>query len=419
MRRFSIIFPVALLALAAGCSKDVETENRPLYDPWVYDEALPVPIQFGVSGVGVKVKGGFDNVEDLTGESIGVFALDVDRGWTDEYGVKDEDALCLDNEVVTCAYDESKQRHMLQFSRARYYPYQSDRNFSFFAYFKGRNTSDPVYEDDCVKVPVTGDNWGNQDLIWARSDARTLYVKYLDQINPNTGLVWGYIPAQQSVDATAYYNGFNAAYIRYIAKEKPQSSIDHSYASNIPVLNFDHRTTCIMFRAVLDDTQITAADAVPVVRSVGIRGDEIYTGADFTVVHKNPALEGTVDVSGYEKGTVMLRTEDGSSALDAKPTIDGVELGAGYFFQPISKDSPLTIEVVLDNGVKEETLELQIDSHVEFKAGFYYTYEIRIYKSIGFDIAVASVSPWQNGWEDAGSESDELGGQDSPQTVAE
>jgi len=56
---------------------------------------------------------------------------------------------------------------------------------------------------------------------------------------------------------------------------------------------------------------------------------------------------------------------------------------------------------------------------VEFKAGFYYTYEIRIYKSIGFDIAVASVSPWQNGWEDAGSESDELGGQDSPQTVAE
>ena len=51
MKRFSIIIPVALATIVAGCSKDVETEKKPSGDPWIYDESLPVPIQFGASGL--------------------------------------------------------------------------------------------------------------------------------------------------------------------------------------------------------------------------------------------------------------------------------------------------------------------------------------------------------------------------------
>ena len=102
MKRFSIIIPVALATIVAGCSKDVETEKKPSGDPWIYDESLPVPIQFGASGLDVKVKSAFNDPEDLTGEKLGVLALDMESGWADEYGVKDSDAICLDDEVVTC-----------------------------------------------------------------------------------------------------------------------------------------------------------------------------------------------------------------------------------------------------------------------------------------------------------------------------
>ena len=417
MKRFSIIIPVALATIVAGCSKDVETEKKPSGDPWIYDESLPVPIQFGASGLDVKVKSAFNDPEDLTGEKLGVLALDMESGWADEYGVKDSDAICLDDEVVTCAFDESKNRYMLDFEQARYYPYKSDRNFSFFAYYKGENPNALVYDAESVKVPVSGEQWGNQDVIWARSDAQTLYVKNSEEINPETGDPWGYIPAEQGVDATAFYNGFNASYVRYIAKPKPKGSIDHSYAKHLPTLNFEHKTTCIRFIARLDDAVVADVDFVPVVESVEISGEEIYTGADFTIVHKDDQLQGTFDMSQYPKGTVLLRNDEGSAELNVVPTNEGAQLGNGYFFQPISKDSPISLTVTINGGNGQEKISLNIDSHAAFKAGYYYTYEIRIYKNVGMEVAVVSVSPWLNGWEDAQENPGQLGGDDLPDVV--
>lgn len=417
MKRFSIRFLVMLVAFAAGCSKDVETEKKPAGDPWIYDETLPVPIQFGESGFEVKVKSAFNDVYDLTGQRLGVVAVDAAKEWITEDGAKNDDVICLDDEIVTCAYDDSKQRHMLKFSQPRFYPYQSICNFSFFAYFKGDNESAPVYEQDRVRLPVPEGIWGNQDLVYARADADTLFVTYSNEINPQTSEPYGYVPAVPGEGATAFYTGYNASYIRYIAKNKPSDGLDHTYATHLPTLDFYHPTTNIKFLAVLDESNPTEQDVVPVIKAVGIKGDEIHVGADFNIVHRSDGQEGIFDVSDYDRGTVYLRGEDAGTELAYVPTLSGVQLGDGFFFQPISANSPLTLVLTLDNGQMEETIEVPVNTHVEFKAGHFYTYELRIYRSAGIEVAVASVSPWLDGWADAGVTPDSLGKDEDPSDV--
>lgn len=408
MKRISIIIQVLLVAFAAGCSKNVETDEKPVVDAWIYDETLPVPIQFGASYFDVDVKSAFNDVTDLVGQRLGVVAIDVEKDWVDA-GAKNDDVICLDDEIVSCAYDETSSRYMLKFDQPRYYPYQSNCNFSFFAYYKGDNDNSPVYEQDRVRLPISEGAWGNQDLVYARADAETLYVKYDDSYG-------GYVPAVKGEDATAFYNGYNASYIRYIAKDKPSNGLDHSYATHLPTLNFSHPATNIRFVAVLDEGTASSADVVPVIKAVGIQGDEIYTGADFVIAHKDASQEGTFDVSGQEKGVVYLRNEQGSTAFNVTPTVSGVQLGDGFFFQGISADSALSLLLTIDNGQKEETIEVQIGKHVEFKTGHFYTYELRIHKSVGLQVTVASVAPWLDGWADAGVTPDSIGQEQGPST---
>jgi hypothetical protein len=303
---------------------------------------------------------------------------------------------------------------MLKFDQPRYYPYQSICNFSFFAYFKGDNESAPVYEQDRVRLPIPEGIWGNQDLVYARADADTLFVTYSNEINPETSEPYGYVPAVRGEGATAFYTGYNASYIRYIAKNKPSNGLDHTYATHLPTLDFYHPATNIKFLAVLDESNPTEQDVVPVIKAVGIKGDEIYLGADFNIIHKDGAEEGVFDVSGYEKGTVYLRGEDAGTELAYVPTLGGVQLGDGFFFQPISANSPLTLVLTVDNGQVEETIEVPVNTHVEFKAGHFYTYELRIYRSAGIEVAVASVAPWLDGWADAGVTPDSLGKDEDP-----
>lgn len=412
MKRISVIFQMLLVIFVAGCSKDVETDIKPAADAWIYDETLPVPIQFGANSFNVDVKSAFNDMTDLVDQRLGVIALDVQKEWV-EAGAKNDEVICLDDEIVTCGYDESYARYMLKFDQPRYYPYQSYCNFSFFAYHKGDNNNSPVYEQERVRLPISEGVWGNQDLIYARADADTLFVKYSDEINPVTDEPYGYVPAIKGEDATAFYNGFNASYIRYIAKDKPSNGLNHSYTTHLPALNFTHPATNIRFMAVFDKGT-SPVDVVPTIKRVSIKGDEIYSGADLVIVHKDAGQEGQFDVSGYEKGTVALRNEQGTAAFDITPTYDGVELGDGFFFQPISADSPLTLLLTIDNGQKEEEIEVEIGKHPEFKAGHFYIYELRMHRSVGVKITVASVAPWLDGWADAGVTPDSIGQEEGP-----
>lgn len=405
MKKFGIIFLVMSVVLAAGCAKNIDTEKKPLENAWIYDESLPVPVHFGMSGLDVKVRSSFSNRDDMLGKNFGVIAIDVPKK-----------SIFLDDEPVTCVKDED--RYVFQFDEPKYYPYLSENNFSFISYFRGDNMNEIEYGEERVILPISKEQWGRQDLMWSRSDAKTLYVKHLSEINPSTGEAWGYVPAEKDVDATAYYDGFNAAYIRYIAKEKPEGSINHSYAANLPSLNFTHATTNIRIKAVLDKINPTDYDITPVIKSVTLEGEKIYTGADLILLDYASGDEGVLDVSNYSTGKLSLLTEAGDSLLNVTPDTLGVVLTDGFFIQPLEENSPLTLTVEIQVGDENLTLPLEINEHVEFKAGHFYTYELRIYRKLGMDIEIASVAPWKDGWEDAESDpdsiSDSLGEDDEP-----
>jgi hypothetical protein len=260
---------------------------------------------------------------------------------------------------------------------------------------------------------LTGKYWGCQDIVWSRADADTLFVK-------KSAVSGEYEPALRDDDATGYYNGYNASYVRYIAKNNvdKQRGIDHTYNTNLPTLTFEHVTTNIRFVAVLDPTVATSFDMVPTIKQVRLSGDDIYTGANLNIVHKDALKTGIIDVSDYSKGTLTLHKGDGNTELDIVPDAVGKALLDGFFIQPISANSKLHLEIDLEfaNGYKT-TVEADIEEHIKYEAGYYYTYEVKLYRAVGIEIAVSELIEWKNGFE-ADRSDDVLGTDDTPNTIS-
>lgn len=382
MNKFSFIFLVFAALATVGCSKHVAVEKPSSENAWIYDESLPVPIQFGVSDISVKVRSPFNDLNDLVGEKFGIIAMDVEK-----------EEVLLKGETATCIYDAVKDKKMLQFEKEKYYPYTSENNFSFFAYYKGNNQNVPVFENDRVKLTIDGDDWGHQDVLWARSDAERLYVRYSSSMGR-------YIQIQNTSNAEAYYDGFNAAYIRYLAKGKPEQYAQsdwytHTYENHMPKLSFEHASTNMRFMAVLDSESLTAFDSTPVIKSVTISGDDIHTGADLIVVDKAGGQEGYLDVSNYPKGSLSLFDEE----VSIVPTEAGELLGDGLFIQPLKKGSHLFLTVAIEHNSQVKELKVSMVNPKDLKPGHYYTFELRLYKTTGVEIAVADVAPWVEGWD--------------------
>lgn len=396
MKRFSIIFLFALAAFVAGCSKDIETGKNPINQrpSWIDDETQLVPIQFGTSGMGVKTRSRFEKLEDMYGKALGVIGVDVNQDLTST----DPKVFCLNDERVTCEYDTVKRKPMIKFEEPRYYPYKSEYNYSFFSYYRGENTEALSYDSLSIKLPFTGKHWGCQDIVWARTDADTMFVKKLDG---------EYVPADFREEAVGYYNGYNASYMRFLAK-------NGLYDKNLPTLSFEHATTNIRFVAVLDSTEVTSFDMVPVITEVRLSGDDVYAGAALNVVHKDAVLAGTFDVSNYAKDTITLHGGDGKTALNITPDKKGKELLDGFFLQPLSENSKLHLELDLkfSNGYTT-TVKTDINKHVRFEAGYFYTYEVKLYRTVGIEIAVKELKKWQNGFGTDVSD-DVLGTDDTP-----
>jgi hypothetical protein len=200
----------ALAIVLAGCSKNnVETEKpaAPLENAWMYDESLPVPIQFGMStGVGIQsTKTMIENWSDLE-HRLGIFALNMDGGDGLNRGSYD---VYLDNEPADCIYDAVREKDMIKFDENKYYPYSSDRNLSFFGYYPYFNGNTPEYYADSIRVQIPSSEWGKHDIMCSSSYADTMFVKKDAEL--------GWVPAERE-EATAYYNGYNASYMRYLNK---------------------------------------------------------------------------------------------------------------------------------------------------------------------------------------------------------
>ena len=395
----------------AGCSKNAAPEqpSAPLENAWMYDESLHVPIQFGMSsGVGLQTK--TTMIEDWSDleHPLGIFALDLEGSMLNESGVY------LKNETAEVYEDLERGKYLIKFNESKYYPYSSDRNFSFFGYYPNLGAA-PEYYRDSIRIPIAAEQWGKHDILCASSFAERQYVKK----GPNGN----YIPAVYGQDATAYYDGFNAAYIRHLNR-------NNLYEQKMPNLSFQHKTTCFEFEAYLTNEsadKVTSADQIPVIQSIEITGPSIYEKAFLTIAKKDIMEGNKADWSGalrVEGKTTSLKL-GGKNVGNMNVTIGGdpneplkyVLPHNRFFLQPMDTKGQLTIVVTLLNPFNSEVEVFEADfpelpvEILSFEEGKYYPFTININYFAGIEIS-ADIEPWENGFA-PGTENDNIG-EDAP-----
>lgn len=410
MKKISMLCFGALAIVLAGCSKnnaEPQAPAIPMENAWMFDETLPVPIQFGLSkGVDIQnTKTMIETWDDLD-HYLGIFALNMDGAEGLKKGSYD---VFLDNEPADCVYDENRGKDMIKFNENKYYPYSSDRNLSFFGYYPYFYGNAPEYYADSIRINIPASEWGKHDIMCASSYADTMFVKKDFEL--------GWVPAARD-EATAYYNGYNASYMRYLNKFG-------LYEERLPNLLFKHKTTCFTFDAYLTDVptdKVTDFDQVPIIQSIEITGIPIYESAYLLLAKKDVEDKsnwtGDLRVVGEGSSTLKL---GGKNARDLNAT-PGADLkyvlpDNQFFLQPMSTSEKLTIKITLENPYNGKREVFSADfpeipaGILEFKEGSYYPFVITINYFTGIEIT-ADIDPWLLGWAN-GTENDKIG-EDAP-----
>lgn len=412
MKNLGMILFGALAIVMAGCSKNAAPDqpSAPLENAWMFDESLPVPVQFGMStGVGLQSTKTMINTWSDLDYRLGVFALNLDGDEGLESGSFD---VYLDNEPADCVYDESRGKDMIKFDENKYYPYASDKmNLSFFGYYPYFNGNTPEYYEDSIRIEIPAEEWGKHDILCASSFADTMFVKKDAQLGY-------YVPVLKD-EATHFYRGYNATYMRFLNR-------NGLYEEKMPNLVFKHKTTCFVFDAYLTGVstdKVTDFDQVPIIQSIEISGMPIYEKAYLTVAKKDiedkASWSGSLSVAGSGNGTLKL---GGKNARDLNSTPDPETLKYNlpdnqFFLQPMDATNELTIKVTLENpyNKQREVYEAKFPAIPEevkmFEEGKYYPFKITINYFAGVEIS-ASLDPWKNGWTE-GTENDNIG-EDAP-----
>ena len=382
-----ILLLSALLSLLA-CSKNGSEPMGPQEEAWTKDESLRVPIRFSSSTFTQVTKTMVNEWSDMD-EKLGVLALNLGGEEGLASGSYD---IYLDNEPASCVSDPDTGKDMIEFEENKYYPYSSDRNLSFVSYYPYFDSNELEYYADSIVVPIPKSEWGKHDIMYASAFAERMYVKYDGT---------SYVPAEKDVDATNYYDGFNATYMRYLYK-------NGLYDSKMPHLHFSHKTTCLMFEAFLKEDQMSGV-AAPVIQSIEITGLEIYDQASLVVARTDVDAEwtGELVVSGTQSSTLKIGGQDAED-LNAMPDAEGKYALPDYqfFLQPMPTSSDLNLKITLENPVNGERMQFtaavpKVTEIDEFKAGHYYPFKIIVNHFTGIEIS-ASVEAWQPGWADGG-----------------
>jgi hypothetical protein len=235
-----------------------------------------------------------------------------------------------------------------------------------------------------------------------------------------------YVAAVYGEDATAYYDGFNAAYIRHLNR-------NGLYEQKMPNLSFKHKTTCFEFEAYLTNVpsdKVTSADQIPVIQAIEIKGPAIYEKAYLTIAKTDiaeadkAAWSGTLHVAGENGTSLKLGGKNAGKmnvtiGADPNEPLKYVLPHNRFFLQPMSTQN-LTIVVTLQNpfNKKEEVFEAAFPklpaNILTFEEGRYYPFTITINYFTGIEIS-ANIEPWENGFA-PGTENDNIG-EDAPSTL--
>lgn len=386
MRTKLIISLGMLTALAVGCSKELPTVNE---NDWIYDESLPVPIQFGSLSTGMVTKAAVTE-DNISGQAIGVFA------W-DEQKAMETSAKSI---FPSAGYKRAEMSavegggHRLEFieqaggsEKKVYYPMSSEYNYSFYAYHTGTEDIAGEYGEDgyLVNIPF---NEPFNDILWGKCAEKDL--PYVDKEG-------GHLPYLTHNDRVI--NGFNSRFSRKAAQQEEVEKEEY-----YPSIELNHICTAFRFYAKADyemtEEQFNLLNNEMKIVSLTI--EDVPVSADLVVASTSTDNEGnfinaTTDDVQISFGSDLALTgwnrpnEDGIDASTLLSPTDGDRFflppgdysGKKFVVGCTLSDSPCTLE-----------FPLTFNESSEFEAGKCYSFVV-IFKALEEVYLKASLSEWE------------------------
>ena len=356
-----------------SCKKDNGQDER-IHDPdapeWLFDESLPVPIEFGVGSVTATV-----SKVDYSVNPDGLFATDWFRYGVlalDQYGVRHLSVNGIEarNVPTNLFLDGVDGMYKTEFvdnldnPSPHYYPVVSDRNFTFYAYHT-RNGSGYAPADLNASNKVDNINIGRCDILWAKAQAVT--------IGSGVGALEGY----------------NAAYIRHLA----DANNVYLSSASAPRFDFQHRTSRFVFFIQAENAyaEDTMTEALVSISSIKLKGLCLKASMDVT--------NGMFTATGPTDGELDVNRDDTELF---QPTAAGACWGDPVFVLPSVTENgaaPGGIEMEMtirafgnDDYVYRQVLKYE-DSIANFLPGTSYQFRITIKSYEKIEI-VTSVEEW-------------------------
>lgn len=361
MKKIYYLLLILASALAIASCKKTASVQTEVSEPWVYDEQLPVPIEFGsVSGLGLETKGAITS-NALYSIPFGIYGIDLENGVT----------LSSSEEKSHLAQCESTE-NILQFVESLngnvkhlYYPIETKNNFTFYGYHVGTEDVEGLTEQTTNAYYKTI-SLDNIDILWARATATPI-----------------------DLGGGNLVKGFNSKYSR-VARQQSTPSLYY------PQLDFRHVTTAFHVKVKAYDEEAAASFAVDRVRVTNLTLTNVDDKVKLIIADRsNPSREGTLESLGEEKHDLVRDN------LEVVPTAAGAEISDGFFVLPGTySDSRIRFTLETDPEGTAQTYECVLplpQSSESFEVAKSYTFTI-IVKSFNEIIIKASLNDWESGF---------------------
>ncbi len=372
-----------LTALAVGCSKSFPTVNE---NAWIYDESLPVPIQFGSLKSEMVTKAAVENLSTLSGQPIGVFA----------WGEGSDDSMEISaKSIFPAGYKRAEVSGSTEYSlvfkeyeadsKTVYYPMSSKYNYSFYAYYTGTEQIGGTLDENSYSVNVDFSS-PFTDILWGKCSDDDL--PYDDST----------LPHLQYKNTTI--KGFNSRFSRAAAKTEDATAY-------LPSIEFQHVCAAFSFYAKADnDVSMTEEKLQELNEHLKIKSVKIInvpTSAKLVVASRDAEQQGVFDTSAT--GEVSMPVYDGYTILK---TTDGAILstdetgGEDKFFLPAGdySNSQVLFHCTLDDNEFDLPFDLKYTKDEEestvFEAGKIYSFVV-IFKSLEEIRIQVALKEWESG----------------------
>lgn len=282
MKKYSLIAIIVLAALVVAACNRNRNKLSPEADEnaWMYDETLPVPIQFGSSGSPFTVESKGLAITSLTDLEFNILAMDFSKaiGKASGYNVAtlDEGANNgtsillpgVDATIVHKTPSPLPEGDYVQFKKngnaiTRYYPMnapatEADRSYYSFVAYKVPQGASLLVGDDASASADRMATAIDRESGAATNQAVYAYFKTLPSrtnaaVDRNVDVLWGRADADTDDSASgiqpfdggvSYGNiyGFNARYMRVTQSQDPTNFNNGDY---LPQIKLEHRLSAI------------------------------------------------------------------------------------------------------------------------------------------------------------------------------